>query len=212
MALASYSSWLAPGLLSLFGLIFVMRYVVTARWGDSYRAYNASAMAGMGVFFLFFVFFGVIGIVERDWFIVVMATLGAPIAVYAIALSRLALRGRDTWRWEFRVPRWLKRAFLPAYALDAFEDGQRRVTSSRRVSEEGLPVLLVSHDADGDWQFLSGKEEQPDERIVLQLADVLEPDPSLRAVENLAEGWKAWRSEVGSRWTRDLLPDDQATI
>ena len=54
------------------------------------------------------------------------------------------------------------------------------------VTRYELPVLLVSHDDDGDWQFLCGavdhrRDVEP--RASLRcLADVLEADPTLVAV------------------------------
>jgi hypothetical protein len=46
--------------------------------------------------------------------------------------------------------------------VSQFKDPELGVTTSTRV-RDGLPVLLVFHERDGEWQFLSGAEESPDE-------------------------------------------------
>lgn len=87
--------------------------------------------------------------------------------------------------------------------MDGFADSQLGVYSSRLVMDEGRPILLVFHEGDDSWQFLSSEEEQADECVYIHLAHVLDWDPSVRALEDLPEGWKAWRESPADQWIRE---------
>jgi hypothetical protein len=86
------------------------------------------------------------------------------------------------------------------------------VFSSRLIMEEGEPILLVFHDDNGDWQFLSSNEENVDEIAFIHLGHVLDVDPSVGVLEDLPSGWKAWRWNVGDDWVREPTPSDQPSV
>lgn len=69
-----------------------------------------------------------------------------------------------------------------------------------KVARLGFPVLRVTHEEDGDWQFLDATTEDPGECVLLCLGCVLESDPSLAQIGDLPRGWSACRSEVGADW------------
>jgi hypothetical protein len=88
----------------------------------------------------------------------------------------------------------------------------------RRVME-GAPVLHVSHDKDGDWQFLCGGDQHgeggSDHAAIQCLECTLARDPSLNELADLCGDWSADRDALvwpdkNSRFPGD--PDANATM
>lgn len=96
--------------------------------------------------------------------------------------------------------------------MGAFADGNLGVYSSRLVMDERKPILLVFHEDDDSWQFLSSEEERADECVHIHLAHILEWDPSVRVLEDLPEGWKAWREKPAAEWIREPTPAGQPYV
>ena len=85
----------------------------------------------------------------------------------------------------------------------AFHAGKNRaVFTTRAVLRDGHPVLLVSHDREGEWQFLCGTTVRPQDGQIVSLGSILERDPSLAEVADLPEGWTAYRQAVRAEWQR----------
>lgn len=80
--------------------------------------------------------------------------------------------------------------------------------TSRDIVEMGLPILLVTHNADdGAWQFHSengAPASTRDARMIL-LKNILARDPSIGKLADLPLGWRASRARVGEPWLR--FPD-----
>ncbi|HEV8574994.1 MAG TPA: hypothetical protein VGR43_09835 [Dehalococcoidia bacterium] len=80
------------------------------------------------------------------------------------------------------------------------------VYSTRRLMEQDYPLLLVTHDADGDWQFLCGTTN---DSVLVCLEDVVERFPEVAALADLPLGWRAWRSSPEDGWqTAQKSPED----
>jgi hypothetical protein len=75
---------------------------------------------------------------------------------------------------------------------------------SRAVLESAEPLRLVAHDADGDWQFLSGSGD--DDLLHVPLARVAERVPEAASFDDLDTGWIAWRESPGTPWIRQPQP------
>ena len=92
-----------------------------------------------------------------------------------------------------------------------FSDATNTVTfSTAKVVHDGFPVLRVSHDRDGGWQFLDATTYEPGECILLCLGCILERDATLGQVSDLLPGWSAWREKVGADWERwEQAPDEE---
>jgi hypothetical protein len=72
------------------------------------------------------------------------------------------------------------------------------------------PIVRVSHDDDGDWQFLDGVSTNASKNAMLvALSTVVQRDPSVLDVANLPIGWCATRSKPGSPWKRIALDEEQ---
>lgn len=78
--------------------------------------------------------------------------------------------------------------------------------STAKVVHDRFPVLRVTHDVDGDWQFLDATTEDPGECVLLCLGCVLERDSTLSQISDLPFGWSAYRSEIGGDWERWQSP------
>lgn len=74
----------------------------------------------------------------------------------------------------------------------------------RRV-REGAPILHVSHDDDGDWQFLCGGdhgEAAGDPASLACLECTVARDASLNELADLPQGYSAGRERPGAAWVR----------
>jgi hypothetical protein len=83
------------------------------------------------------------------------------------------------------------------------EERATEVFTSRQVLEDRLPILEVSHDDDGDWQFLCGTTDDEDDARMISLAHALALDPSIGELADLPPGKSARRKRAGARWIRD---------
>jgi hypothetical protein len=73
---------------------------------------------------------------------------------------------------------------------------------TEKVARLKFPVLQVSHDTNGDWQFLDATTDEPDECMLLCLGCVFENDRTLAELSDLPLGWSAFRTEIGAEWER----------
>jgi hypothetical protein len=78
------------------------------------------------------------------------------------------------------------------------------VITTTKVLDENHPILLVTHDEDGDWQFLCGTTNQPKDGRLVCLNDIVQLDPTVNLLADLPEGWRAWRASVKDEWQREL--------
>jgi hypothetical protein len=89
-----------------------------------------------------------------------------------------------------------------------FADPPNVITiTTRQVLDDGLPILLVTHDADdGCWQVLCGTTDDPDDGRVVGLDCVYAIDPSIGLLADLPLGWRAWRESPTTPWVREPRP------
>jgi hypothetical protein len=63
------------------------------------------------------------------------------------------------------------------------------------------PILYVSHDAEGDWQFLCGGDDHTEANAkVISLKEVTMIDPSVNDLYEMPQGVAAGREQVGAKW------------
>jgi hypothetical protein len=77
------------------------------------------------------------------------------------------------------------------------------VFTTRRVMEEGLPILDVFHNENGDWQFLCGTTTDVEQACLVCLNDIVQLDSTVNGIADLPRGWQAWRSKPGEEWRRE---------
>jgi hypothetical protein len=74
-----------------------------------------------------------------------------------------------------------------------FPDPPNAVTmTTRHVMELGMPILMVTHDADdGCWQMLCGTTDDTDDAHVVGLVEIYKRDSSIGQLADLPRGWRA---------------------
>lgn len=108
---------------------------------------------------------------------------------------------RYPWHPEAGEPFRQRQPVLYHPASWRFQEGRNRaVFTTKPVIYDGLPILLASHDEEGDWQFLCGTTDQVEDAAIVSLGEILKRDPSLVDLADLPKGWQASREEVGEKW------------
>jgi hypothetical protein len=74
------------------------------------------------------------------------------------------------------------------------------------VLKRERPILRVSHDYDGDWQFLCGDSHVGSKPHIVCMGCALERDGTLVAIADLEAGWGADRNSLSSKWVREQNP------
>lgn len=80
------------------------------------------------------------------------------------------------------------------------------VFTTRQWLEHNQPILRVVHDSDGDWQFLTGDQEQEDIRLIA-LEQMILRDQTLNEVFDLDYNQAAERGFIGGKWERLALDE-----
>ena len=87
-----------------------------------------------------------------------------------------------------------------------FHEGKNRlVATTRPVVERRQPVVLVTHDQQGDWQFLCGTTDRTEDQRKVGLETVVVSSPSVLELADLAVGWQAVRESPDRPWQRMRL-------
>jgi hypothetical protein len=77
------------------------------------------------------------------------------------------------------------------------------------VLKRERPILRVSHDHDGDWQFLCGESHAGGKPHIICMGCALERDGTLVAIADLEAGWGADRESQSSKWVREENPEPE---
>jgi hypothetical protein len=81
---------------------------------------------------------------------------------------------------------------------------------SKTVHDGEEAVTYVSHDADGDWQFLGDLMSEGGGPILSCLHHPIDKDATLKELADLPLGWIAERTAVGEPWVRsEHGPEEQ---
>jgi hypothetical protein len=86
-----------------------------------------------------------------------------------------------------------------------FHEGKNQACFATTRVLDGLPILLVSHDEDGDWQFLCGTTNEVEDGAVVSLGAVVGLDQTLGDLADLPEGWQARRPTIDGQWRRSKI-------
>ena len=76
------------------------------------------------------------------------------------------------------------------------------VFTVKQIVRTGEPILWVTHDSDGAWQFHTGGEAHMEDGMVVCLAEIFEIDPTIKSLADLPLGWRAWRDSDRDDWQR----------
>jgi hypothetical protein len=74
---------------------------------------------------------------------------------------------------------------------------------TRRVYDGDVPIRLVVHEEDGDWQFTDGGPyDEGADYVAVHVVHMFDAYPRLRALSDLPPGWAAERESVDGEWRR----------
>ncbi|MDR2711052.1 MAG: hypothetical protein LBB65_06990 [Burkholderiales bacterium] len=99
-----------------------------------------------------------------------------------------------------------------AFSFWPFQDAINTASFTTRQVLEGLPILEVYHDHEGDWQFLCGTTLNPKDGKVACMGCMVESDLTLVELANLPHGWRATRIAPGAEWVREPYADSEEDV
>ena len=91
-----------------------------------------------------------------------------------------------------------------------FKDPENKAcfTCDHVLSRE-RPILYVSHDSEGDWQFLCGQDDHTDENAkIISLRQATEIDQTINDLYEMPVGVGADRKTVKDKWNPFRLQDN----
>ena len=96
--------------------------------------------------------------------------------------------------WKFKQP------LLDRDADFKFREERNVAVFTTQPILEGLPILRVVHDADGDWQFLCDTTTETTDMRIVCLEEITKQDPTVNELFELKYGWTAWRETAEDEW------------
>lgn len=80
---------------------------------------------------------------------------------------------------------------------------KRIAFTTRFVVSEKSPIVYVSHDEDGDWQFFGAESDvKTEDGSIVSIASILKIDHSIEELLDMPRGGEARRKSKGSAWIR----------
>jgi len=81
------------------------------------------------------------------------------------------------------------------------DDENTACFSCNHILDEKKPILYVSHDSEGDWQFLCGESGHKEENAkIISLKSATELDQSLNDLFEMPKGVGAERKAKDDKW------------
>ena len=104
----------------------------------------------------------------------------------------------------FRGKTSYARDFYKLYS-ESFGPGAEAVFTTKYVLERQSPIVYVSHDENGDWQFF-GKEQNitEEDARVIAFGEILKISPLVEKILWITERMQAWLSET-NEWQTSLF-------
>jgi hypothetical protein len=83
----------------------------------------------------------------------------------------------------------------------AFDDDlQIYVFTTRFVIKNNSPITFITHDENGDWQFMGDDDFEENDAMIVSLEEMIEHDSSILEVADLPYNCKAYRENINSHW------------
>ncbi len=87
-----------------------------------------------------------------------------------------------------------------------FEPSNLAIYICNHVFDRSRSVLFVSHEENGDWQFLCGNVDHDSDSVhVVGIGHLIADDPSLSSLADLPVNWSAERPSANDPWLRSVL-------
>lgn len=94
-----------------------------------------------------------------------------------------------------------------------FDEAKETLALTSVAVVNGRPVVFVLHDDYGAWHCLDGRQVfTGDELTLVPLATLVQRDPTLTALADLPNGWRAWRTSQHVPWEREALQQKDKTL
>ena len=94
---------------------------------------------------------------------------------------------------------------LPMNNMKTFKEApQTAVFTTKFVILNNSPILYVSHDKDGDWQFHGAEEATTEDAAIVRLDEMIAIDNSVLEVSDLPLGAYAVRKSANDPWEKAL--------
>ena len=83
-----------------------------------------------------------------------------------------------------------------------FKDAENTICfSCKHIIEEKKPILYVSHDIEGDWQFLCGGNEHTEKDAkIISLKNATDLDQTVNDLFEMPKGVGAERETINEKW------------
>jgi hypothetical protein len=117
-------------------------------------------------------------------------------------------QGRYPWEDDFENDLKGKQPLLDRNAHFKYKEAPNlAVFTTRQHLTMDKPIVMVVHDEEGEWQFLTGDQLPGDIKIV-SLEGMVKRDKSLNDLFNLDYGEYAERKHPGAPWIRGIVKSD----
>lgn len=83
------------------------------------------------------------------------------------------------------------------------------VFSTKNVIDDEYPILTVSHDDEGDWQFLCRYTDEAGDMSIICFGCMYEKHPFIAQFHDLPRGWIAWRQSENDDWQTEPLANSE---
>jgi hypothetical protein len=120
-------------------------------------------------------------------------------------IAAALLHGTTEYPWHPEFPDGLhtRQPVLARQRDWHFHEGKNRAAiTTKHVLDGTHPIVLVSHDEEGDWQFLCGTTNRAEDGRIVCLATVVEQHPAVVELADLPVGWQAVRDGPDQPWRR----------
>jgi hypothetical protein len=112
-------------------------------------------------------------------------------------------QGYYPWQPQFPAELYACQPVLARQHPWRFHEGKNRaVFTTKNVLDGTHPILLVSHDEEGEWQFLCGTTNSVADGRLVCLGNVIQQHPAVVELADLPIGWQADRDGPGMPWRR----------
>lgn len=76
--------------------------------------------------------------------------------------------------------------------------------TTHQVIDKKFPILMVVHYAeDHSWAFTCGTTNKSEDLMLVSMGNIVDLDPSLKAISDLPLGWSATRKSISDKWVRE---------
>lgn len=80
------------------------------------------------------------------------------------------------------------------------EEKNKAVITTKHVMRDKSPIVYVSYDEDGDWQFFGIEDITTDDAAVISVSQNLALCPALSELPDMKQGTAVYRENENSEW------------